>query len=954
MPSDTKTTTNVSAVTDKTSPVKESILRNVRIKVSTVYNALTESKAVKKLENRQMSNLILISYDITKKNKEVISNYQHPLEFIIGQLDLLFSTDPTCFDSLEITPKINVDNIDVRFMFDKFNNENDLTDEDFEELISLGFFNPESYTDEEITKLVHCVANYACFNVMDFLINKGVAVINRKDNLGRTTLMEAVTAHALLKNKKLVEDRNRFVVKLLKMGANANERTKSGISAFQLAMAHSHISVAASLIEYGLNVNAPCTTNGMTPLQYASSRGSDEIAALLIEAGADGRNALSLAVQSGNISCVELVVEHCLDIDKKCTADGMTPLLYALSKGYVEIAALLIEKKADINRKTELHRNALSLAISSKNIACVKLVIEHGLNVNEKCTANGMTPLHEALSIGSDEIAALLIEKKADINKKTENGRNALSLAIRSKNIACVKLVIKHGLNVNEKCTANGITPLLEALSICFDEIAALLIEEGADINRKTEDGRNALSLAIDPGNISCVKLVIEHGLNVNEKCTADGMTPLMCAVEFVSYGFVRFLIGEGADVNRIENCSSAFSIALSSNESGMAQLLIEHGLNINDPCTADGMTPLMCAVKYNNIKIVELLMDKGADVNSINQINGMSVIDYAKGDRILSLLKSGDAVPIKSKEQDTLKPRKLWVGEPDKTENNPIETKKGKREVAPVVGSAYSTVCGLSYQYSGLTCPSGERALLPKDYMFGLSDFISLAKNNPNLIPEELHEIQQTVTLPEDIQARDGNPDQAMVTSTTTILKNAISIQGQKDKLESSINHAIGLNLLKINGDGDCLFSCFAEILRKTLPGMNSDILRKNVSHFIKFKAEEYREQIIGSQEGMTVEKYAYEISIPRGKWGGEIEIRILSSLFEIPVIVFNNGVLLKNGHSMYGVNDYPGKEPVLLSYNGATHYDLYTHDNPIKFINELREKHPDVFEQSKTRLTI
>lgn len=60
-----------------------------------------------------------------------------------------------------------------------------------------------------------------------------------------------------------------------------------------------------------------------------------------------------------------------------------------------------------------LNENVLSGAVNSKNIKIVKLLIKHGINVNEKYNNEQAFALDEAIMNGDYDIAKLLSENNA-------------------------------------------------------------------------------------------------------------------------------------------------------------------------------------------------------------------------------------------------------------------------------------------------------------------------------------------------------------------------------------------------------------------------------------------------------------------------------------------------------------------------------------------------------------
>ena len=124
---------------------------------------------------------------------------------------------------------------------------------------------------------------------------------------------------------------------LLKKGANINSADSYGLAPLHLAVCCKDVDLSfiEHLIEKGADVNLKNTSDGWRGLHYAISCGSDDVARLLIEKGAE----------------VNAIAD-----------DGTTPLILAAQNDFVFIAKLLLEKGANVNWRDMKKKNAISYA----------------------------------------------------------------------------------------------------------------------------------------------------------------------------------------------------------------------------------------------------------------------------------------------------------------------------------------------------------------------------------------------------------------------------------------------------------------------------------------------------------------------------------------------------------------------------------------------------------------
>jgi len=78
-----------------------------------------------------------------------------------------------------------------------------------------------------------------------------------------------------------------------------------------------------------------------------------------------------------------------------------------------------------------------------------------------------------------------------------------------------------------------GLTPLHLAVLHCHTNVVALLLKDGADVNRKGKDNETPLHLAAQEGCIDAASMLLEKGANVNPH-DHQGRTPLGRAEQWI------------------------------------------------------------------------------------------------------------------------------------------------------------------------------------------------------------------------------------------------------------------------------------------------------------------------------------------------------------------------------------------------------------------------------------
>ncbi len=164
-------------------------------------------------------------------------------------------------------------------------------------------------------------------------------------------------------------------------------------------------------------------------------------------------------------------------------------------------------------------------------------------------------------------------------NKPDSLGRTGLHVAVYSRNITQVQLLVEQGANINARSN-DGITPLYQAVHSGYTDIVKFLVEQGADIKAKNSNGYTSLHLAAMNNNMDLVKFLVGKGADINEK-NNYGNTPLHLAARFGHEETVKILVESQQEnlllINSLD--SDKHSIGYYTNNPVMQQFLFKHGM---------------------------------------------------------------------------------------------------------------------------------------------------------------------------------------------------------------------------------------------------------------------------------------------------------------------------------------------------------------------------------------
>ncbi|XP_050446939.1 ankycorbin isoform X1 [Cataglyphis hispanica] len=309
---------------------------------------------------------------------------------------------------------------------------------------------------------------------------------------------------------------------------------------------------------------------------------------------------------------------------------GATPLMHACQQGdRARVLRLLKEQGETIAYRDRTLRNALHYCMDAGTGGAVAAAAPELVNAPD---AEGHTPLHLAVIAGDTQLVAVLLANGADVNAKDLEGHSVLHWATVCGEAECVRLVLAAGARPSTPDLRGG-SPLHYAAQCCgaaaTTELAVpkkiglkvlqTLLEFGADVNAKDEDGRQPILWAASAGSVEAVLALARAGGSAAAGTSdKDGLTALHCAASRGHARCVETLVNLcGSHPDHVDdNGCSALHYAATLGHADATALILKLGA---DPNRQDrkGRTPALCAAAKGQLETLKILSQHGGSLHA-------------------------------------------------------------------------------------------------------------------------------------------------------------------------------------------------------------------------------------------------------------------------------------------------------------------------------------------------
>ncbi|CAH0021606.1 unnamed protein product [Clonostachys rhizophaga] len=385
-------------------------------------------------------------------------------------------------------------------------------------------------------------------------------------------------------------------------------------SAISEAIGLSHFEIAIALIRHDAT---RWLVVGSGLVEAALKSGNTELVQTIVDLADDSnvhKRVVMASVQQGDTNAVKALLE----LDGESLRDA---LVIAVESGNVELAAMLLERGAT--------PEGLDAAIEVGDVNLLNLLLRHGADPADEYA------FLSAIYTGNIQVLEVLVEAfttrypygKQDFVQQFlfrglgDRGFVDLDLALRLKSHP------NGWLDSSKKCV------LVEVIAMCREneaegnEMVRRLINAGVSLEFQDKDGMTALLQAVKNNNLQQVEFLLQNGANINRPARWGlKRTPLQQACEMGSFEMVQFLVTKDALINAPpakDGGGTALQLAAISGSVQIVQFLLCKGAEIHAaPALKHGRTALEGAAEHGRVSVLDILLQRGAQGYSRDDIS--------------------------------------------------------------------------------------------------------------------------------------------------------------------------------------------------------------------------------------------------------------------------------------------------------------------------------------------
>ena len=286
----------------------------------------------------------------------------------------------------------------------------------------------------------------------------------------------------------------------------------------------------------------------------------------------------------------------------------------------------MFEENADPNyQNLGYSDSAFTSVVDHITNEMLELFLEYGADVTQKGGVFNSTPLHLAAGSNKNEnVIKILLAAGADPNALNKENNTPLALAIKYENKNAISILKAASSSKTLKDLAYDSAELFKAIEDKNTNLALKLIKDGTELNYIKESygcpkrsftlPESILSLALQCGDISLVKTLLEAGANPNFSRTWFGTIAFFDAIRTNNKEIVELFLKYKADVNyKDQDGETPLHTAIT--KPSMIKILLAAGANPN-LVDKNRRSPLHKAYNYDSKESIEILTKVSSSEN--------------------------------------------------------------------------------------------------------------------------------------------------------------------------------------------------------------------------------------------------------------------------------------------------------------------------------------------------
>ncbi|KAF0740052.1 hypothetical protein Ae201684P_016152 [Aphanomyces euteiches] len=315
-------------------------------------------------------------------------------------------------------------------------------------------------------------------------------------------------------------------------------------------------------------------------------------------------------------------------------------LLERCSKaGEHEVLALVLQQPdVQIDYVNNERHTALDLAVASKHVECVQLLLAAGASLHH----DNMSTLRHLRHGPKNPTKAAEIKLVIEAEEKRRK-EYPLHCLLQFRKFDKFKEHLKTGQTSLDKPNPAGMTVLMLAAEEGLVDIAKIVVQNGSDVDMHQGDEDN--DVLSQRGSLSSVRTSTENR-------EGDGRTALMYAANRGHKDVVELLLNYLAEVDHVDHTGkTALMMAAEVGSEEVVQVLIEHEADVDIQQTSaadDGIvnnTALAYAAIAGHYEVVEILLESLADTDMVYRLDGK---EYTIDELVKFKLKESPTHPLR------------------------------------------------------------------------------------------------------------------------------------------------------------------------------------------------------------------------------------------------------------------------------------------------------------------